>query len=67
MVRSINAILLLVLQVYDDTEEGYEVFSFYDLSCKKKPVTLVIDPQTTEPKKWWEGFIDAQVFVEVRW
>ena len=55
-----------MLQIYEDTEEGRKVCTYYKLSYERKPVTLVIDPQTGQKVKGWEGMIDASRFLEVR-
>uniref|UniRef100_A0A0D6QY36 UBX domain-containing protein n=1 Tax=Araucaria cunninghamii TaxID=56994 RepID=A0A0D6QY36_ARACU len=49
-------------QIYDDTEEGRKVCTYYHLA--KMPTTLVIDPITGQKMRGWNGMIDPERFLE---
>jgi hypothetical protein len=49
-------------QVYDDTEEGRKVCTYYKLILM--PTTLVLDPLTGQKMRAWEGMISAERFLE---
>jgi hypothetical protein len=49
--------------VYDDTEEGRKVCTYYKLILM--PTTLVLDPLTGQKMRAWEGMISAERFLEV--
>lgn len=53
----------LFLQVYDDTEEGRKVCTYYKLLLM--PSILVIDPLTGQKMRSWEGMISAERLLEV--
>lgn len=50
-------------QVYDDTEEGRKVCTYYKLLLM--PSILVIDPITGQKMRSWEGMISAERLLEV--
>lgn len=58
-----NILLALFLQVYDDTEEGRKVCTYYKLMMM--PSILVIDPTTGQKMRSWEGMISAERLLEV--
>lgn len=49
-------------QVYDDTEEGSKIKTYYKLDSF--PVTLVIDPITGQKMRLWRGMIQPENFLE---
>lgn len=49
-------------QIYDDTEEGRKVCTYYHLT--KMPTTLVIDPITGQKMRAWNGMIDPERLLE---
>lgn len=49
-------------QVYDDTEEGQKICTYYKLS--NMPVTMVLDPQTGQKLRAWDGMINAARLLE---
>ncbi|GLJ44448.1 hypothetical protein SUGI_0932570 [Cryptomeria japonica] len=49
-------------QVYDDTEEGRKVCTYYHLT--KMPTTLVIDPITGQKMRGWHSMIDPERLLE---
>eukprot|EP01018_Ginkgo_biloba_P029944 Gb_39568 [translate_table: standard] len=49
-------------QIYDDTEEGRKVCTYYHLV--KMPTTLVIDPITGQKMRAWNGMIDPERLLE---
>ncbi|KAG0587488.1 hypothetical protein KC19_2G168000 [Ceratodon purpureus] len=49
-------------QVYDDTEEGRKVCTYYKLLLM--PSILVIDPLTGQKMRSWEGMISAERLLE---
>lgn len=51
------------LQIYDDTEEGQKVCTFYKLS--NIPTTLLLDPLTGQKMRGWAGMISAERLLEV--
>lgn len=52
------AMLVAMLQIYDDTEEGRKVCTYYHLT--KMPTTLVIDPITGQKMRAWNGMTDPE-------
>lgn len=50
-------------QVYDDTEEGRKVCTYYKLVTM--PTTLVLDPLTGLKMRAWEGMIAPDRLLEV--
>ena len=55
--------LVAMLQIYDDTEEGRKVCTYYHLT--KMPTTLVIDPITGQKMRAWNGMTDPERLLEV--
>ncbi|KFK22408.1 hypothetical protein AALP_AAs65522U000100 [Arabis alpina] len=53
----------MLLQAYDDTDEGKKVSSFYKIESVP-PVVLLIDPFTGQKMRMWSGMIQAHSFVE---
>jgi hypothetical protein len=51
------------LQVYDDSEEGRKVMSYYQLCTA--PVILVLDPLTGQKRREWKGFVEHERLLEV--
>ncbi|KAL3679998.1 hypothetical protein R1sor_022954 [Riccia sorocarpa] len=49
-------------QVYDDTEEGRKVCTYYKLSTM--PTTMVLDPLTGQKMRAWEGMIQPDRLLE---
>ncbi|XP_058182901.1 plant UBX domain-containing protein 7 isoform X1 [Rhododendron vialii] len=49
-------------QVYDDTEEGRKVSTYYKLDSF--PVILVIDPITGQKMRSWRGMVQAESLLE---
>lgn len=49
-------------QVYDDTEEGSKVCTYYKLDSI--PVVLVIDPVTGQKMRSWRGMIQPETLLE---
>ncbi|KAK3019661.1 hypothetical protein RJ639_003857 [Escallonia herrerae] len=49
-------------QVYEDTEEGSKVCTYYKLDSI--PVTLVIDPVTGQKMRLWRGMIQPESLLE---
>ncbi|XP_076911377.1 plant UBX domain-containing protein 7-like [Bidens hawaiensis] len=49
-------------QIYDDTEEGCKINTYYKLDSL--PVTFVIDPITGQKMKLWRGVIEPESFLE---
>ncbi|CAM6129255.1 unnamed protein product [Calypogeia fissa] len=49
-------------QVYDDTEEGRKVCTYYKLIAM--PTTLVLDPLTGQKMRSWEGMISPDRLLE---
>ncbi|GAQ88627.1 UBX domain-containing protein [Klebsormidium nitens] len=49
-------------QVYDDTEEGSKVLTYYQLF--QAPVILVLDPLTGQKRHVWKGFVEHERLVE---
>lgn len=54
---------LYLLQVYDDTEEGSKVCTYYKLDSI--PVILVIDPITGQKLHSWRGMVQPEKLLEV--
>ncbi|GJU27946.1 plant UBX domain-containing protein 7-like protein [Tanacetum coccineum] len=52
-------------QIYDDTEEGSKISTYYRLDSGKVPVTIVIDPITGQKMRLWRGMIDPESLLEV--
>ncbi|XP_010497037.1 PREDICTED: putative plant UBX domain-containing protein 14, partial [Camelina sativa] len=50
-------------QVYDDTEEGHKISTFYKIDSSP-PVILLIDPITGQKMRTWSGMIEAHDFLE---
>ncbi|XP_024004916.1 putative plant UBX domain-containing protein 14 [Eutrema salsugineum] len=50
-------------QVYDHTNEGKKISTFYKIESAP-PVVLLIDPITGQKMQMWSGVIEAQSFVE---
>ncbi|CAE6197291.1 unnamed protein product [Arabidopsis arenosa] len=53
----------IVWQVYDDTNEGQKVSSFYKIESAP-PVVFLINPITGQKMHMWSGVIEADSFVE---
>ncbi|KAG7542997.1 UBA-like superfamily [Arabidopsis thaliana x Arabidopsis arenosa] len=53
----------IVWQVYDDTNEGQKVSSFYKIESAP-PVVFIINPITGQKMHMWSGVIEADSFVE---
>ncbi|CAH8276738.1 unnamed protein product [Arabidopsis lyrata] len=53
----------IVWQVYDDTNEGQKVSSFYKIESAP-PVVFVINPITGQKMRMWSGVIEPDSFVE---
>lgn len=51
------------MQVYDDTEEGSKVCTYYKLDSM--PVVLVIDPITGQKMRSWRGMVQPETLLEV--
>lgn len=51
------------MQVYDDSEEGRKVMSYYQLFTA--PVVLVLDPLTGQKRREWKGFVEHERLLEV--
>ncbi|CAN4090407.1 unnamed protein product [Withania somnifera] len=49
-------------QVYDDTEEGSKVCTYYKLDSM--PVVLVIDPITGQKMRSWRGMVQPETLLE---
>eukprot|EP00271_Cylindrocystis_brebissonii_P007568 TRINITY_DN21131_c0_g1_i1.p1 TRINITY_DN21131_c0_g1~~TRINITY_DN21131_c0_g1_i1.p1 ORF type:complete len:544 (+),score=128.12 TRINITY_DN21131_c0_g1_i1:85-1632(+) len=49
-------------QIYDDTEEGQRACTYYRLL--RQPSTLLLDPQTGQKMRSWEGMLGAEKFLE---
>lgn len=49
-------------QVYDDTEEGRKVCTYYKLT--NMPTTMILDPLTGQRMRAWEGMIGAERLLE---
>eukprot|EP00244_Chara_vulgaris_P003548 TRINITY_DN1657_c0_g2_i2.p1 TRINITY_DN1657_c0_g2~~TRINITY_DN1657_c0_g2_i2.p1 ORF type:complete len:355 (-),score=61.60 TRINITY_DN1657_c0_g2_i2:852-1916(-) len=49
-------------QQYDDTPEGRKVCAFYKLTIL--PAVIVLDPQTGQKMKGWDGMLDADRLLE---
>ncbi|KAL2613100.1 hypothetical protein R1flu_024792 [Riccia fluitans] len=49
-------------QVYDDTEEGRKVCTYYKLNTM--PTTMVLDPLTGQKMRAWEGMIQPDRLLE---
>ncbi|GJZ90650.1 plant UBX domain-containing protein 7-like protein [Tanacetum coccineum] len=52
-------------QIYDDTEEGSKISTYYRLDSEEVPVTIVIDPITGQKMRLWRGMIDPESLLEV--
>ncbi|ESQ56265.1 hypothetical protein EUTSA_v10027208mg, partial [Eutrema salsugineum] len=50
-------------QVYDDTNEGQKISTFYRIESLP-PVVLLIDPITGQKMRSWSGVIEAKSFLE---
>jgi hypothetical protein len=53
----------MVLQIYDDYEEGQKINHWYKID--KKPAVLVVDPHTGYKMDHVEGTVDTQQLIEV--
>ncbi|VYS62631.1 unnamed protein product [Arabidopsis thaliana] len=53
----------IVWQVYDDTNEGQKISSFYKIEAPP-PVVFVINPITGQKMHMWSGVIEAESIVE---
>ncbi|CAH2079287.1 unnamed protein product [Thlaspi arvense] len=53
----------ILWQVYDDTNEGKEISTFYKIESAP-PVVLLIDPFTGQEMRSWSGEIETNSFVE---
>ncbi|CAL9225292.1 unnamed protein product [Arabidopsis halleri] len=53
----------LWLLVYDHTNEGQKISTFYKIDSAP-PVVLLIDPITGQKMRMWSGMIEAQGFLE---
>lgn len=53
----------MCMQVYDDTEEGSKVCTYYKLDSI--PVVMVIDPVTGQKMRSWRGMIQPETLLEV--
>lgn len=49
-------------QVYDDTEEGSKVCTYYKLDSS--PIVLVIDPITGQKMRSWRGMVQPETLLE---
>ncbi|KAI5061027.1 hypothetical protein GOP47_0023532 [Adiantum capillus-veneris] len=49
-------------QVYDDTEEGRKVCTYYKLT--NMPIIMIIDPLTGQKMRSWEGMVNAERLLE---
>lgn len=49
-------------QVYDDTEEGSKVCTYYKLDSS--PIVLVIDPITGQKMRAWRGMVQPETLLE---
>ncbi|MCO5567371.1 hypothetical protein L7F22_021061 [Adiantum nelumboides] len=49
-------------QVYDDTEEGRKVCTYYKLT--NMPMIMIIDPLTGQKMRSWEGMVSAERLLE---
>ncbi|KAL1198209.1 putative plant UBX domain-containing protein 14 [Cardamine amara subsp. amara] len=53
----------VLLQVYDHTDEGKKISTFYKIGSAP-PIVLLIDPITGQKMRTWSGVIDPQSFLE---
>ncbi|GJT38452.1 retrovirus-related pol polyprotein from transposon TNT 1-94 [Tanacetum coccineum] len=53
------------MKIYDDTEEGSKISTYYRLDSGEVPVTIVIDPITGKKKHLWRGLIYLESLLEV--
>lgn len=58
-------LMLVCEQVYDDTTEGQKVCTYYKL--ESIPVVLVIDPITGQKMRSWNGMVQPERLLEVKW
>lgn len=57
------AVMSFYIQVYDDTEEGSKVCTYYKLDSR--PVVMVIDPVTGQKIHSWRGMVQPETLLEV--
>ncbi|KAH7444291.1 hypothetical protein KP509_02G072100 [Ceratopteris richardii] len=54
--------MFIFWQVYDDTEEGRKVCTYYKLTTM--PTIMIVDPLTGQKMRSWEGMVGAERLLE---
>lgn len=61
-VKDMIRTMFIFWQVYDDTEEGRKVCTYYKLT--NMPTIMILDPLTGQKMRSWEGMVGAERLLE---